>query len=64
MLSVLSLTTFTAMMRMFFRLIGKFRMVALSSSYCMSEKMMMVLVPAPVSLRNCAPWIIPPVMSV
>src|SRR5467141_3606126 len=47
MLSVLSLTTFTAMMRMFFRLIGKLRTVTLSSSSCMSEKMMIVLVPAP-----------------
>jgi len=30
----------------------------------MSEKMMMVLLPEPVSFRYSAPWISPPVMSV
>jgi len=30
----------------------------------MSEKMRMVFLPAPVSFRNSAPWMMPPVMSV
>src|SRR6185295_10837354 len=64
MLSVFSLTTFTATTRTPLRLIGKSRCVTLSSSSCMSEKMMMVLLPAPVSFRNSAPWMRPPVMSV
>ncbi len=51
-------------MRMSFRLIGKLRMVPLSSSSCMSEKINMVFFPAPVSLRNIPPWMRPPVMSV
>src|SRR5919109_713162 len=64
MLSLRSFTTLTATMRMFFRLIGKLRTVTLSSSSCMSEKMMMVFVPAAPSFRNSAPWISAPVMSV